>query len=128
MVVQLTRRVRLFAGCTGGGHPSSENDRPRRTSPRRLSYLYSVHECYIVYLSLMATAARMRLSPFPWVPHYHHRPFETRTTTANYHHHRALVVRVPGLLFLPEFLLLSTVKGLVPILPTPSTTFARRLE
>jgi len=121
VVVQLTRRVRLFASCTEGGHPSSENDRPP-LPPSSLVFAIRVCEYVRVYehvssLFLLAVATRERLISLLRVPHYHRGALERAPSPP--------VVRVPRLLFLPEFFLLSTVRSW--LLPAPSTVFARRL-
>lgn len=116
MVVQLTRRVRLFAGRTGGGYPSSENCSPPTAALRpAVSHTCSVRECCIACLSPGCRGTSAVVSfPVSAPP-----PSPPTLRDAHYHRQlpsppRTLVVRVPGLLFLPEFLLLSTVKGPAP--------------
>lgn len=120
MVVQLTRWVRLFASCTEGGHPSSEND--RLLPPPSLAFAVRgyvrVHEHVSSQLFLLAVAgARAAGLPLASAPLLS-RALERALPP--------LVVRVPRLLFLPEFFLLSTVRAPDYSRP-PSTVFARRL-
>ena len=106
MVVQLTRRVRLFASCTGGGHPSSENDRlPPSLTPLLLLYsryvyadMYVYARIYVSSFLLPAVVAGLPLASAPLPSRALERALPP------------LVVRVPWLLFLPEFFLLSTVR------------------
>ena len=99
-------RVRLFASCTGGGHPSSENDRlPPSLTPLLLLYsryvyaaMYVYARIYVSSFLLPAVVAGLPLASAPLPSRALERALPP------------LVVRVLWLLFLPEFFLLSTVR------------------